>query len=141
MSVEAKWKANQEKVAFLKQFPGLISSWDHTVGRTVESVKVLQAKPDRAVVVFSDGGFVLVSSPGIEPQELTLGLLEARDILEIKHPDAFVEYDRLHKIDQEAGRVARLENILGAIQNNLEEIPELKDRIQALVQEWNSKRS
>ena len=141
MSVEAKWKANQEKVAFLKQFPGLITSWDHTIGRTIESVKILQAKPDRAVVVFSDGSFVLVSSPGIEPRELTDGILEARDILEMKHPDAFVEYDRLHHIDQEAGRVARLENILGAIQNNLEQIPELKDRIQALVQEWDSKRS
>ena len=141
MSVEAKWKANQEKVAFLTQFPGLITSWDQTVGRTVESVKILQAKPDRAVVIFSDGSFALVSSPGIEPQELTQGLLEARDILETKYPEAFAEYDRLHHLDQEAGRVARLENILGAIQNNLEQIPELKERIQALVQEWNSKRS
>ena len=141
MSVEEKWKANREKVAFLKQFPGLITSWDHTLGRIVESVKILQAKPDRAVVVFSDGAFVLVSSPAIEPRELTEGLLEAREILEVKHPEAFIEYDRLHHVDQEAGRVARLENILGAIQNNLEQIPELKDRIQALVQEWNSKRS
>ena len=140
MSGEAKWKANQEKATFLRQFPGLVTCWDQAIGRTIESVKILQAKSDRAVVVFSDGSFVVVFSPVLEPRDLKEGLIEARDVLETKHPDAFMEYDRLHKIDEEAGRLARLENILGAIQNNLEQIPELKDRIQALVETWDSKR-
>ena len=140
MSVESKWKANQEKVAFLKQFPGLLTSWHQTKGRTIEYVRIIDSKPNSAVLVFSDGSFAVVPFPAFEPQELTAGLLEARDIIEKTHPDAFAEYDRLDQIDKEAGRVARLENILGAIQNNLEQIPELKDRIQALVQEWESKR-
>ena len=28
MAVEEKWKANLEKVAFMKQFPGLLGNWD-----------------------------------------------------------------------------------------------------------------
>ena len=31
---------------------------------------------------------------------------------------------------------ARVEKILGAIHNNLEQIPELKDRLKELVKEW-----
>ena len=27
MAVEEKWKANLEKVAFMKQFPGLLRNW------------------------------------------------------------------------------------------------------------------
>jgi len=38
--------------------------------------------------------------------------------------------------DREATRAARMDKIIGAIQNNLEQIPELKDRIKALVKEW-----
>ncbi|UCE62540.1 MAG: hypothetical protein JSU59_06500 [Nitrospirota bacterium] len=140
MSVEAKWKANQDKVSFLKQFPGLLTSWSQTIGHTIQHVKVLKSKPQRVVLIFSNGSFLVVSLPTCEPQELTAGLLEARDLLEAQHPEAFAEYDRLDQIDNHAGRVARMENILGAIHNNLEQIPELKDRLRQLVHEWESKR-
>ena len=40
--------------------------------------------------------------------------------------------------DKEASQNARLENILGAIQNNLDQIPELRDRIRSIVKKWNS---
>ena len=140
MSLEAKWKANQEKVSYLKQFPGLLTSWSQALGHTIQQVKVLKSKPQMAVLVLSNGSFLVVSLPTCEPQELTTGLLEARDLLEDRHPAAFAEYDRLDQADKDAGRIARLENILGAIHNNLEQIPELKDRITELVNEWNSKR-
>jgi hypothetical protein len=38
--------------------------------------------------------------------------------------------------DKDALRQARLEKILGAIENNLAQIPELKERLKALVKEW-----
>jgi hypothetical protein len=47
-----------------------------------------------------------------------------------------MEYDRLVKKDKDALKAARVEKILGAIQNNLEHHPELKDRLKALVKEW-----
>jgi hypothetical protein len=140
VSVQAKWKANQDKVSFLKQFPGLLTSWRQTIGHTILHVRVLKSKPQRAVLIFSDGSFAVVSSPASEPQELTAGLLEARDLIEPLHPKAFVEYDRLDQLDKNAGQRARMENILGAIRNNLEQIPDLKDHIKQLVDEWESKR-
>jgi hypothetical protein len=56
--------------------------------------------------------------------------------LEPKHREAFVQYDQLVRHDKEALRQARLEKIMGAIQNNLDQIPELKDRLRRLVDGW-----
>ncbi|MCI0568043.1 MAG: hypothetical protein L0Z52_07625, partial [Acidobacteria bacterium] len=71
-----------------------------------------------------------------EPWELTEGLRAARQVLEPRHREAFAEYDRLVRQDKEALRHARMEKILGAIQNTLEQIPELKDRLRRLVDGW-----
>jgi hypothetical protein len=71
-----------------------------------------------------------------EPYELGETLAVGRSLLEPKHGNAYGVYDRLAKTDKEALRQARLEKILGAIENNLEQIPELKERLKALVKEW-----
>ena len=55
--------------------------------------------------------------------------------LEPRHQAAYVEYDRLAKQDTDALKSARADKIMGAIENNLEQIPELKDRLKALVKE------
>jgi hypothetical protein len=105
-------------------------------GKTVEAVVPLPSKAGAAVVVFSDGSFTLVPPLAPEPWELTEGLGAARRVLEPKHREAFAEYDRLVRKDKEALRQARLEKILGAIENNLAQIPELKDRLRRLVDQW-----
>ena len=71
-----------------------------------------------------------------EPYELGETLTAGRALLEPKHRNAYVEYDRLAKQDKDALKQARLEKIIGAIENNLEQIPELKERLKALVKEW-----
>jgi hypothetical protein len=71
-----------------------------------------------------------------EPYELGEALAVARTLLESTHETAYVEYDRLVKKDKDALKSARVDKILGAIQNNLEQIPELKDRLKELVKEW-----
>ncbi len=136
MAVEEKWKANQEKVAFMKRFPGLTLTWDQVQGRTVEAVVPLSSKPGAAVLVFADGSFTVVPPQEPEPWALGDGLGVARHVLEPKHPQAYKEYDRLVRTDKEALRTARLEKILGAIQNNLAQIPELKVRLRQLVDKW-----
>jgi hypothetical protein len=136
MAVEDKWRANQAKVLFMKQFPGLFMTWEQALGKTLQAVVALPSKPGAAVLVFQDGAFTIASPLAPEPAELKEGLTAARQALESKHPDAYAEYDRLAGIDKEATRSARLENILGAIQNNLEQIPELKDRLRELVKQW-----
>lgn len=138
MAVEEKWKANQEKVAFMRQFPGLAMGWPETAGKTIQAVAPLPSKAGAAVLVFSDGAFVVAPPVAPEPWELTEALGAARPHLEARHPAAFAEYDRLVRQDKEALRTARLEKILGAIQNNLAEIPELKDRLRRLVDQWKS---
>jgi hypothetical protein len=136
MPVEEKWKANQEKVAFMKRFPGLTGAWEQTRGKTIEAVAHLPSKPGAAVLVFTDGSFAVTPPLAPEPWELTEGLNAARPALEPKQPHAYQEYDRLVRKDKDALKAARLEKILGAIQNNLEQIPELKDRIKELVKSW-----
>ncbi len=136
MSTEDKWKANMEKVAFMKQFPGLLGSWDALSGKTVETVIGLKSKTGSAVVVFTDGSFTVVPPLSTEPHELGEALALARHYLEPTHRTAYAEHDRLVKKDKDAQKSARLSNILGAIQNNVDQIPELKDRLKALVKEW-----
>ena len=136
MSVEEKWEANLEKVAFMKQFPGLLGTWGALVGKTVEAVIPLKGKQGAAVLVCSDGTFTIVPPMAPEPYELGEALVVARAVLEPAHQAAYVEYDRLVKKDKDALKSARVEKILGAIHNNLEQFPELKDRLKELVKEW-----
>lgn len=136
MAAEDKWKANLEKVAFMKQFPGLLGRWETLAGKTVEAVIPLKGKQGAAAIVFTDGSFTVAPPMATEPYELGETLAAARRLLEPKHRQAYVEYDRLVRQDKEALKAARLEKIVGAIENNLEQIPELKDRLKALVKEW-----
>ena len=136
MPAEDKWKANLEKVAFAKQFPGLMSEWLACRGKTIEAVIPLTGKQGAAVIIFTDGAFFVVPPLAPEAWELSQALLDARTQLEPKHREAYQEFDRLVQKDKETLRLARLEKILGAIHNNLDQIPELKDRLKALVREW-----
>ncbi len=136
MAADDKWKANIEKVAFMKQFPGLLGKWEALSGKTVETILPLKGKQGAVAMVFTDGTFTIAPPMATEPYELGETLAVARPYLEPKHQASYAEYDRLVKKDREALRSARLDNILGAIRNNLEQIPELKDRLKELVKEW-----
>lgn len=136
MTVEEKWKANFEKVAFMKQFPGLLGNWQALERKTVEAVIALKGKQGAAAIIFTDGTFTVAPPMVTEPYELGETLTVGRALLEPKHAASFAEYDRLVKQDKDALRSARLEKIVGAIRNNLEQIPELKDRLKELVKEW-----
>ncbi|MFO0774186.1 MAG: hypothetical protein U0172_05945 [Nitrospiraceae bacterium] len=136
MAAHDKWKANAEKVAFMKRFPGLTTAWEPTQGKTVATVIPMRSKPGSALLLFSDGSFVVAAAPTPEPRELAEGLAAARPHLTATCGDAYAEYDRLIEQDLAALRAARLENIVGAIHNNMALVPELKDRLKALVKEW-----
>ncbi len=136
MPADDKWKANMEKVAFMKAFPGLLRHWEALAGKTVEAVTPLKSKAGAAALICTDGSFVVLPPLTTEPYELGEALQVGRSYLEPKHPEAYIGYDQLLKKDKDAQRAARLENILGAIRNNMEQIPELKDRLKDLVKEW-----
>ena len=134
---EAKWKANQEKVSFLKQFPGLLRSWDAMVGHTVTSVESIE-QSEAKVIMLDNGSFAIVPPLAPNPKQLRDGISAVQTHLRSLYPDAYREYEALAERDREATRLARMENILGAIRHNVEDIPELKDRIRLLVRKWNS---
>jgi hypothetical protein len=136
MATEDKWKANLEKVAFMKRFPGYLEVWEALTGKTIEAVIPLKGKQGAAAVICSDGTFTVAPPMATEPYELGETLAAGRALLEPRHRNAYVEYDRLAKKDRDALKQARLEKIIGAIENNLEQIPELKERLKALVKEW-----
>lgn len=136
MAVEDKWKANLQKVAFMKKFPGLLAGWEALNGKTIQAVIALKGKQGAAAIVFTDGTFTVAPPMMTEPYELGETLTAARQHLEAKHRDAYAEFDHLQQKDREALKAARVEKILGAIQNNLEQIPELKDRLKDLVKKW-----
>ena len=136
MAVEEKWKANLEKVAFMKQFPGLLGNWEALTGKTIKAVIPLKGKQGAAVLVCTDGTFTIVPPMAPEPYELGEALAVARALLEprIRRPMwSMIDWPRRTKT---ALKSARVEKILGAIHNNLEQIPELKDRLKELVKEW-----
>ena len=138
MKPNDKWKANQDKVALLKSFPGLLASWENSRGLTLEYTVPFPDKKPYTSLVFSNGRFGISSPLVQEPQLLTSGLQLVRPHLENRYPDSFQEYDRLHAVDQEIGRQLRLENILNAIDHNVASLPELKSRIRDLVRRWDS---
>lgn len=136
MATEDKWKANLDKVAFMKQFPGLLGRWEALRGKTIEAVIPLKGRQGSAAIVFTDGTFTVAPPMMTEPYELGETLDAARSLLGSQHRTAYEEYDRLVKKDKDATKSARLEKIIGAIENNMDQIPELKDRLKALVREW-----
>ena len=136
---EEKWKANQEKVSFMRQFPGLLTSWEQTIGHRVSTVTPLPRQSGTAAVLtFSNETFAVVEHISQEPRLLSEAFPAIQDHLATHYPEAYAEYIALKEIDQEASRQARLNNIIGAIHNNVEQIPELKDRLRSLIKEWNS---
>lgn len=136
MPTEDKWKANMEKVAFARQFPGLLLNWNDCENKTIRAIIPLTGKPGAAVMVFTDASFTIVPPLAPEPWAIGQALVDARTQLEPTHQAAYAEYDRLAKNDKDALRHARLEKIIGAIHNNIEQIPELKDRLKELIKEW-----
>ena len=71
MPADEKWKANMEKVAYIKAFPGLLHQWEQLVGKTVEAVTPLKSKAGAAAVVFTDGS--LIVAPALDGRTLRIG--------------------------------------------------------------------
>jgi hypothetical protein len=137
-TVARKWKMNARKVSFAKSFPGCLDGWHDAVGKKIEEVVVLE-KEKAEVVIFSDATFILVSSAELKPALLIKSLLKARPFLERHYKGAYETLDQLIDSDKELQRLARLENIMGAIQNNYPQIPELKAELSRFLKKVQAK--
>ncbi len=128
MFVEKKLQSNAKKVSFVKSFPGRLKTWDATIGKKIERV-VRDDKGKTALLIFSDASFISTSFSEQEPGPLLKALLAAKPFLESHYDEAYQTLSELIAEDKEMQRMARLENIMGAIENNLPQIPELKDAL------------
>ena len=132
MSVDEVWKANQEKVAFVKQFPGRVHTWDEVTGKTIEKVISLPGRLG-AILVLHDHTFVVVPRLDPDPADLLAGVMAARSELEAGNITRYQELDRFVQRQKDLLRQARLEKILGAVTHNMPEIPELKEELLKLL--------
>jgi hypothetical protein len=128
MQIDDKWKLNRKKNEFARSCPGLLSSPAEARGKTVEKVIPLTKQGD-LVILFEGGFFLIATFNPVMPPELLEGLALLRESIEPVYPDFYRELDRMATEDRELSRLAKLENILGAIRNNAKNLPELKDAL------------
>ena len=131
-NIPKKWKANQVKVAFVKQFPGLLKTWEEVRGKKIAQVIPL-TKRTGTLLIMEDKTFTVVPKFDLDPAELQEGLRIAKDTLKEHYTQAYNELERLQAHDIELTRQSRLENILGAVENNISNIPELKKELSKLL--------
>jgi len=137
MQIDDKWRLNRKKNDFARSCPALLTSLSDAQGKTVERVIPLTKQGD-SVILFK-GGFFLIGSFGpVMPPELLEGLNLLREFIEPVFPDFYRELDRMSIEDRELSRLAKLENILGAIRNNAKNLPELKDALRKALLDLES---
>ena len=133
MTIEEKWQAAKDKALYAKKFPGMITTWEAVAGKSVSRALPLIKKPF-VLLLFSDRSFAFAPSLDLDPSDLIPCLEEARPHLEKIYPEAYRTLDELAFKNRELQRRARLEKILGAIQNNLSDIPELKEELKKFLE-------
>jgi hypothetical protein len=131
--IEKKWQSNQEKVAFANAFPGLKSDWEPLLGRKLLAAVEFKAHSEGVVLVFEEGAFTIASRPPETPQSQIAALEAARSEIEAFHAESYRKLDELSQRDREMTRLARMERILDAVKNNMEEIPELQSALREIV--------
>jgi len=131
-AIEEKWAANDQKTALIKVFPGLFLTWSDTPGKRINKVVSLK-DGSGAVLLMEDGTFTVASKIDPTIHQIYEGIQTLRPELEPRLSEAYRNLDKKVLQDKEMTRKARLEKILGAIQNNLPEIPELKEEIEKLI--------
>jgi len=137
MQIDDKWRLNRKKNEFARSCPGLLTSLEEAEGKTVEKVLPL-TKPGDSVILFKGGSFLIVGFGAVMPPELLEGLNLVRASIEPVYPDFYRELDRMATEDRELSRLAKLENILGAIRNNAKNLPELKDALRKALLDLES---
>ncbi len=122
--VQQKWALNRrknEKARELRHY-ALTQPRDRAPLVTLEKPATVQA--------YEDGYFYLADSSVWDyPDRIWAMLEQLRDWLTTHHNEYWQALQELQEQDAEAARQARVAKILGAIGNNLDDLPELKDEL------------
>jgi hypothetical protein len=132
MHAEEAMEKRKARLAFVRDFPGRLESWADAAGKRVAQV---HSGPDAAtLVLFDDGSFLVTGTWAGPPDDLQTLLLDARSVIEPFQPAAYAQLDTLRGEEAEAMRLGRMEKVVGAVQNNLAQIPELREALLELLQ-------
>ena len=127
---EAALARRRERHEYVATFPGLIGSWGEAVGKSVE---VVVGGAAAQVVVFTDGSFLVAGSGPPDGEALLAALDTGRTVLAHHQREGYAELDRRLAAEREAMRLARMEKVIGAVETNLPQIPELRERLKRLL--------
>lgn len=127
---EAALERRREKFDYVRTFPGLLAAWDQAVGKRVAQVETVG---EWQLVLFEDGCFLIGALSAIRDDALFGTLQEFRNHLAAQHGSALAELDRRAALEAEAMRLARMEKVLGAVETNLPQIPELIRELRRLL--------
>ena len=130
---EAALAKRAERMQHLKEFPGRLADWESAVGKTVVAVALVPGRSEQVAVAFADGCFLMAHPTAPTPEAVAGALAGLRDALEPRHVQAYAELDRLRAEEAEAMRLARMEKVLGAVQANLPQVPELRAELLRLL--------
>lgn len=139
MYVEQKWKINREKNEHARTCPGFLPL-DQIRGKTVLDTFPLTL-PDQTrltILLFEQGRFSVVEEKDLQPAQMLPVLEAVRKDVEQHHPDFYRKLDSLAEEDRRMQVLARMENILGAIRNNVPQNPELLSSIKNLIAEMDA---
>jgi diglucosylglycerate octanoyltransferase len=132
MHAEEAMERRKARIAFILAFPGRLERWEQAVGKSVAHVQT--GAGGATLVLFGDGTFLVAGPWTGAPDELQALLSDARAALEPHQPDAYAQLDALQAAEAEAMRLGRMEKVLGAVRNNLPQIPELREALLELLQ-------
>jgi hypothetical protein len=132
MHAEEAMEKRKARLAFVRDFPGRLESWAEAAGKRVAQVHT--GPNATSLILFHDGTFLVTGAWAGPPDDLQTLLLDARSVIEPFQPAAYAQLDMFRGEEAEAMRLGRMEKVVGAVQNNLTQIPELRAALLALLQ-------
>jgi diglucosylglycerate octanoyltransferase len=135
MYAEQKWKVSEEKVAYAKSFEGL--------RKEAAALTVIKTVPLKhgTCILYGDETFTLEPLHFNDVAKFMSNLRESELHLPTRYKPAFEKLAELTRRDLEFNRLSRMEKILSAIVNNINEIPELYPVVPTFVAQLAEKKS
>lgn len=129
---ERKWEAGRQKVAYALKLLKLLENEDSTR----EVARVNDAESGLEIAIFHNHKIKVLRSPDgrDEAQWASIAVRLIEPHLGDIYARHFQSFHALESDDNDARKQARLANILGAIGNHIDEIPELRQEIIRLGQ-------
>jgi len=128
---EAALARRAEKQALVLSFPGRLADPKAAGGKTVACVETVD---ETTLILFADQTFLLVGPAATRADTLLQQILSLEHPLAQAQPEGWAELHRRIRAEEEAMRLARMEKVLGAVETNLPQIPELRSELLRLLE-------